>query len=147
MTAPYSELLKQAMNLWNDYGTEYRTLVPTYQELLKQKRKENIKPLRKLCKTDLEEYPGIDFLELEEEKEAEDYLLKLRENKLANLIYEIDKFVDSRIRRILLGRILDYKQQIRLSKCDSTPLAMDPDYGASHTSRRRFRKSTKIDAE
>lgn len=147
MTEPYSKLYAQAMRRWNDYGDEYRTLVPTYLELLKQKREENIKPLRKLCKTDLEEYPSIEFLELEDEAEAEDYLLELRENKLANLIYEIDKFVDSRIRRILQGRICDYKQQIRLSKCDATPLAMDPDYGAKHASKRRFNRRSRVDAE
>ena len=145
--ARYSRLFGRAMALWGRYGTEYRTLIPTYEELLQEKRSEGIRPLWSINKGDLEEYPIIDFLELEEEEAAEEYLLELHENKLVSLLYDIDHFADSYIRRLLRTTICDFRHQIRLSKSPKTPLAMDPDYGLSHVRRNSPRNSPNIDCE
>lgn len=132
MLATQSNQYKKAMNLWSLYSKEYRTLIPTYKRLLEEKRQKKVKPLWKINKTDLEEYPAIDFLDLDDELEAENYLRELQDNKLANLIYEIDMFLDSHIRRTLKARICDYKHQLRFNESPKTPLAIDPNFKRRH---------------
>ena len=135
------------MVLWNRYGTEYRTLIPKYEELLQEKRLNGIKPLRPINKGDLKEFPIIDFLSIEEEEEAKEYLLELEDKNLISLLNEIDRFLDSHIRRLLRTTICNFKQQIRLSKSQKTPLALDPDYGVSHVRRNSSRNNPNIDCE
>ncbi|MBO4813274.1 hypothetical protein J5491_03965 [Candidatus Saccharibacteria bacterium] len=40
-----SILLDRAMNCWDIYSLEYRTIVTTYEELLEEKRERKIPPL------------------------------------------------------------------------------------------------------
>ena len=59
-----------AMNIWYSKAADYRALPEKYYKLLEEKKASGKKPLGKLRKEVLDEYPIIPFLSLETEDEA-----------------------------------------------------------------------------
>jgi hypothetical protein len=123
----YCQIFERTMRLWGMYGEEYRNILKEYESLLQQKRDLKVKPIGKIKDSSLREFPIINFLYLDDEKKAEEYLLNLTESQLKDLMADIDLYVDGKLRRDLLARITDYKQQIRLKKNGKSMYAIDPD--------------------
>ena len=115
------------MRLWGLYGEEYRNILKEYESLLQQKRDLKISPIGKIKDSSLREFPIINFLYLDDEIKAEEYLLNLTESQLKDLMADIDLYVDGKLRRDLLARITDYKQQIRLKKNGKSMYAINPE--------------------
>ena len=112
----YNQIFERTMRLWGFYSEEYRNILKEYESLLQEKRDLNISPINKIRDSSLREFPIINFLYLDDERKAEEYLLNLTESQLKDLMADIDLYVDGKLRRDLLARITDYKQQIRLKK-------------------------------
>ena len=93
----YNQIFERTMRLWGFYSEEYRNILKEYESLLQEKRDLNISPINKIRDSSLREFPIIDL------------------------------YVDGKLRRDLLARITDYKQQIRLKKNGKSMYAMDPD--------------------
>ena len=123
----YCQLFERTMELWKVYGEEYRGILKKYDTLLAKKRELNIKPLDIVAKSALKEFPIINFLYLNKVELAEEYLLRLTERELVELMADIDLYIDSKLRRDLLARITDYTHQIRIKECGRSLYAMDPD--------------------
>ena len=123
----YNQIFERTMRLWGFYSEEYRNILKEYESLLQEKRELNVTPINKIKDSSLREFPIINFLYLDDERKAEEYLLNLTESQLKDLMADIDLYVDGKLRRDLLARITDYKQQIRLKKNGKSMYAMDPD--------------------
>ena len=123
----YNQIFERTMRLWGLYGEEYRNILKDYESLLQEKREKRIRPFHKIKESSLREFPIINFLYLDDEEKAEEYLLNLTESQLKDLMADIDLYVDGKLRRDLLARITDYKQQIRLKKNGKSMYAIDPD--------------------
>ncbi len=122
------QLVLKAIKLWERYAEEYRNLPRQYRRLLAEKKRLKIQPIRPINKRDMKEYPVISLLDISEERDAVEHILKMTAVELACVVRFIEiHYVDAPIRRTLRGRIRDYKSQISFSQSRKTPLAMSPD--------------------
>ena len=70
----YCQIFERTMRLWGMYGEEYRNILKEYESLLQQKRDLKVKPIGKIKDSSLREFPIINFLYLDDEKKAEEYI-------------------------------------------------------------------------
>ena len=86
------ELIDEAMKLWKQHGSDYRSLLGDYEKLLDQKRdliktgrmrKTRLEPIKK---SDLREYPKIRFLDYNDEREARYFLTLLDSKEIISVI-------------------------------------------------------------
>ena len=120
-------LFKRVWHVWVYYGDEYRTILSEYETLLTEKRNLKIVPLCPIKMSTLQEFPDIAFLDIADEKEALEYLLKLTLSDLVKLDTVLDLYLDSFILITLRNRIADFKYAIRNHNCPKTPYGLDPD--------------------
>ena len=123
----YCRMFERTLNLWEKYNEEYRTILKDYERLLAKKRELNIKPLNKIKESSLREFPIINFLYIDNESKAEEYLLNLTERRLCELMGDIDLYVDSKLRRDLRAKIFDYRYEIRNRFIPKSQYAMSPE--------------------
>lgn len=112
----YEELFEEAMKEWRKYSEEYRTIKDTYKEKKEEKKALKLKPLQPISARIMSQFPKIAFLKIEDEKEAEDYLLGLTDREVKKLLTEIQIWIDGAPRNTLLDRIALYNDQIRRFK-------------------------------
>ena len=121
-------LFDRAYALWEAFHNDYDKLVTEYEVLLQQKRDLGIKPLDPIRKARLKkEAPNIELFTLQYESEVEKYLSSLTVTDLMWVILEIEKYLESPIRITLIGRIWDFKHQIKVYDIPKSAYAMDPD--------------------
>ena len=138
----YNQMFNRVMRLWEQYAYEYRTILGKYDELLIRKTALNIKPLNKISLADLELFPTIEFFEVTNLDEAEDFLLDLTERELERLNIDIDLYLDGYILRTLRNRIIDYDYELKRYEYPRRPFAMDPDACGARVKTRRKLKRT-----
>ncbi|MBR2998550.1 hypothetical protein IKF34_02130 [Candidatus Saccharibacteria bacterium] len=91
----------ELLELWQKYGEEYRTLIPTYhallsrwKELKSQKWIHNNIPQDGLTKAAIADYPEISVLKIENEEKALWYVIVLSDDKVASAIRDIKNYVE-----------------------------------------------------
>ena len=142
------ELIDEAMKLWKQHGSDYRSLLGDYEKLLNQKRdmiktgrmrKTRLEPIKK---SDLKEYPKIRFLDYNDESDARHYLTLLDSKEIAYIIKRIeDEFANSALTQTLKARIYDYDYQIRHCDDRRSIYALNPESCKSsgkHSHRRQL---------
>ena len=81
---------KLAMELWQKYANEYKTLPEKYELLLEEKRQYKL-PLKQLSKANLKMYPEIPFLRIASREAAEAEVEALAESgKLRKFVSELE---------------------------------------------------------
>lgn len=137
------ELLCDAMKMWRLYAVQYRTLIIKYKILATIKRQENIRSdalASFVSKSQLREYPDIEFLRILEAESAREYLLDLSRPELEALVREMKSFVGSYLRATLESRVVDFQKQIERKDNNYSIYAIDPGAckgrGRHHGSRR-----------
>lgn len=112
----YKELYDQAMELWNEYSLEYRTIREDYLTKLNEKRALKITPVQRISAHVMSSFPYIKFLSLNDQLSASQYLLSKTDSELKSLIAEIRAYKNNVARVELLDRIANFKRQINQVK-------------------------------
>ena len=141
------ELIDEAMKLWKQHGSDYRSLLRDYEKLLNQKRdlmktgrmrKTSLDPIKK---SDLREYPKIKFLDYNDEREAEYFLSLLDNREIVLIVKEVKDFADSALTQTLKAKVYDYDYQIRHRDDRKSIYALDPESckgSGKHSHRRQL---------
>ena len=141
------ELIDEAMKLWKQHGSDYRSLLGDYEKLLDQKRnliktgrmrKTRLEPIKK---SDLREYPKIRFLDYNDEREARYFLTLLDSKEIISVIKEVENFANSALTQTLKARVYDYDYQIRHRDDRRSIYALDPEAckgSGKHSHRRQL---------
>lgn len=109
----YVSSVQDAMYLWNLHGERYRNLVSEYNRLLDRKRELGM-ALHCISKKDLANYPEIEFLYIEDEVLAEEYLGDKTPKQISFLCREIENMVQTNyVYRTLCSRVDDFTAEIR----------------------------------
>ncbi len=109
----YTGSLQRAMGLWRQHSERYRTLKDEYEELLKQKRELNL-ALNAMTEAEVESYPEIEFLKIENEKDAEEYLLDMNPRQIEALAYEVEETVKFNYTyNTMISKVKDFRFQIK----------------------------------
>ena len=109
----YDTTVSDAMYLWGLHGKKYRNLLSEYNRLLEQKRALKL-ALRGISKKDLDEFPEIEFLYIEGEVEAKEYLESKTPKEISRLCEEITNMVQTNyVYRTLCSKIDDFAAEIR----------------------------------
>ncbi len=127
------ELIEKAIVLWRRHGSDYRTLLKEYHNLLEQKRK-MIKSgemrrirLDTIKKSDLALYPEIEFLDYSDEIEAKHYISLLDNHEIVYNINLVKSFAESALTKTLKARVYDYDYQIRHCKDRKSIYGINPE--------------------
>ena len=134
MAAPLSrqELISKANILWKKYSSEYRVLLDNYYYLLELKRalmksgqmkKMSLGPIKK---SDLREYPAIEFLDYCTEYEAMHYIGMLDNGEISRIIREVEDFNNSALTQTLRAKVYDFNHQIKTRDVRKSIYALDP---------------------
>ncbi|MBR6532553.1 hypothetical protein IKT64_02155 [Candidatus Saccharibacteria bacterium] len=109
----YPELYIQAMELWKQYSEEYRTICDNYKAKLAEKRRLRIAPIQRIPTYILDEFPNIEFLKLDSQGAAQQYLLRKTDQEVKKLITVIEKTYLGGVAYITLrDRIKHFEDQI-----------------------------------
>lgn len=109
----YDSSVQDAMYLWGLHGKKYRTLVSEYNELLDRKRELGI-ALQRISEKELKNFPEIEFLYIEGEVEAKEYLADRSPKEISRLCREITNMVETDyVYRTLCSKVEDFRAQIR----------------------------------
>ena len=109
----HNEAVAEAMHLWDLYGERYRNLLPRYHELLQKKREYNLRS-RVVNKRDIDEFPQISFLYIENRDEAHEYLLNQTTAGIHRLCNRISEMVETNYSyRTLVTRCNDLAAELR----------------------------------
>ena len=100
------------LGIWELYSKNYREAVETYNELLRQKKLRNIKPIRAVKVSVLNEWEEIEFFNLLEEKEVIKFLEGKEVKELKFLEKELLKAVESYEYKTVTSKIREFKNEI-----------------------------------
>lgn len=136
-----------AMMLWDRYSFEYSIILDKYTLYLRIKKELGIRPVNRLSKIELRDFPEIEFLGIPRRVYAEDYLLDLTPHEIKDLISQINnEYVDSALLQNLRTRISDYRRQIDQSTITYDGYYCDPGgcSSGSHTHQKKALTSSKF---
>ena len=106
-------LVEKAMRIYKIHGETYRGLVDKYCDLLAQKRILGIRPLNAIPKSQLREFPVVEFLDAADENEARMMLDPLPLVEIYRIIAVSGLAVDSYIYNTLVNRVREFDYEVR----------------------------------
>lgn len=110
-------LKRELLSLREIYGPKFVTNLESYRALLKRKRELGIKPISRIPKEVLEQYPKIPFFQMDDE-EAQEYVSELSVSELKNLIADIREVLElNHSYHTVSNRVKEYSWQIRNHGC------------------------------
>lgn len=83
------ELIEKIIHLWKNNSRDYRENLQKYKELSERAKDEGLK-IRKLKKSDLEDYPKCIVFAFEKEEEARSFLLQISTRDVARLKAQLE---------------------------------------------------------
>ena len=131
--APYTQLktehktVREAMELWATHGERYRTNISRYNTLLDRKRQLGIKPLKRLTKQVLKEYPDLPFLRIAKREDALEFLYSMRISDVRAMIRHINYELNFNYSyNTICSRIIDFDVEIYNFGKRPSMYAIDP---------------------
>lgn len=123
---PREELVRQALALWSIHSATWVTNVATYKALLEVKRAKGLYPLNAIKKSELAQYPKIEFMQIKDEKKAREYLLSMNTEQIFRLVSDIETALNSYIYITIRNKIMDYRAEIKRQENGVNIYAIDP---------------------
>ena len=128
------DYIKEAMKLWDCYGSSYRT----FKGMIMDQRNGKKQPYR-IPNVAIVEFPTIDFLSMETPEEARRYLEVLEIASIRYIIRTVERLSDNYGYRFMRERSISYRfVDNRHPSCPfGRTFGMDPDYVMSGAARRK----------
>ena len=121
------ELITRGLDLWHSMAKSYQGKLERYEELLEEKRRLGIKPIRKINKTLLAQYPKVPILLFSDEEELRAYLEELSTSELCYQVKTAEEAIEGDgIYHMISERVISYSYEIRTFGKKVSELAAAP---------------------